>query len=1016
MPMPDEPTRAADPAGDDRADILPDCPAGYELGDAIGHGGMGVVYRARDLALDREVAVKFLRGRYAPGSATAQRFLEEARITARLQHPGIPPVHQVGTLLEGRPYLAMKLIRGRTLAELLESDGAHPTRWLGVFEAISQAVGYAHAQGVVHRDLKPANVMVGDHGEVQVMDWGLAKVLGAAPEPAIHTSNPAETIDHRPEPRPLRESDGSITHAGSVLGTPQFMPPEQAAGEIDKISERTDVFGLGAVLCVLLTGQPPFDGATAETTRLNAVRGKTEAAFARLDACGAEADVVALCKRCLAFEPNDRPATGAAVAQAVAAIRQQAEERAKRAEVDRATAAVQVLEGNRRRRILLVAGGTIAAILGVGVIGTSVAYLRAAQARQDEAEQRKLADAARAKAQARLESAIALVDRLTVRVNGTQWATNPDLQDERRRILEDAVGLIAELAGDDSTDPLVRREVARANHRVGEMYMMLGRQPEADKAIGQAVLLFDGLLAENPEGVEYLVGAAEARIVAGSIASMSARFDESRRAFDAAGEFAERAVRIEPANVDHKRRLLQSRTYRSYLILLENRGGDTEIIQPVLDFARELGGSPDAPFASRFELGFALNMAGTFALNAGQFPLAAKHFREASAIFRELSAKAAPTAREAERLLQTRAMSAIQLGLVEAIQTRDPVEGRRIAADLRQAIAILDGLLAIQPNTATYQIQKIQGLSVLAQLDRAFAPRAEYRATVRALRAVEDAITKDRPAFEWVRRIGVNIFGVAMVDEARAGLHDAVAEAERLLRIVAAPASVPVAPQQANTIRYNAACVFALASAKDDDSVRRVELADRAMKILAELKTANYFRNPQTARTLGTDADLAPLHGRDDWRRLVTAVAKEYLAVIRPISPAGSEELANQLANVGKVLVDAEDFAAAEPVLRECLAIREKRAPEAWTTCNVRSLLGAALAGLSKGDEAEPYLKMGYEGLLRAKDSIPPTSPRILFDAGHRLTSRYAATNRPAQAASLRATLPREPAPPPNEK
>ncbi len=493
MPSSDDSTRAADDAAGP-ADDRPECPPGYELLDAIGHGGMGVVHRARDRALDREVALKFLRGRYAVDSLTASRFLEEARITGRLQHPGIPPVHQVGTLPDGRPFLAMKLIRGRTLAELLERDGPHPTRWLGVFEAISQAVGYAHAQGVVHRDLKPANVMVGDHGEVQVMDWGLAKVLGAAPEPPVRTANPAETIDHRPESRPLRESDGSLTQAGSVLGTPQFMPPEQAAGEIDKIGERTDVFGLGAVLCVLLTGQPPFEGTTAETTRLNAVRGKTEAAFARLNACGAEADVIALCQRCLAFEPGERPANGAAVAAAVAEIRQQSEERAKRAEVERATAAVQLREGNRRRRTLLVAAGVAAAILGLGVVGTSIGYFRAVQARRAEA-------AVRAKAQARLESALALVDRLTVRVNGTLWATNPDLQDERRRILEEAVELIAELAGDDSTDPLVRREIARANHRVGEMYMLLGRQPEAEKAIDQAIKLFDGLLAENPNGV-----------------------------------------------------------------------------------------------------------------------------------------------------------------------------------------------------------------------------------------------------------------------------------------------------------------------------------------------------------------------------------------------------------------------------------------------------------------------------------------------------------------------------------
>jgi serine/threonine protein kinase len=137
---------------------------------------MGVVYRARDLALDREVAVKVLQQRYEPGSSTAARFVEEARITAQLQHPGIPAVYQVGTLPDSRPFLAMKLIKGQTLDTLLKAKA--PIDRLAVVEAVAQAVGYAHAHGVLHRDLKPANVMVGSFGEVQVMDWGLAKVLG----------------------------------------------------------------------------------------------------------------------------------------------------------------------------------------------------------------------------------------------------------------------------------------------------------------------------------------------------------------------------------------------------------------------------------------------------------------------------------------------------------------------------------------------------------------------------------------------------------------------------------------------------------------------------------------------------------------------------------------------------------------------------------------------------------------------------------------------------------------------
>lgn len=164
---------------------LPHVP-GYEVGGLLGCGGMGVVYRATDSTLGREVAVKVLLHRFAADSGTARRFADEARITAQLQHPGIPPVHDLGTLPDGRPFLAMKLIKGSTLDHLLAArpDPAQGRgRFVAAFEQVCQAVGYAHAHNVIHRDLKPSNVMVGAFGEVQVMDWGLAKVLAARGRP-----------------------------------------------------------------------------------------------------------------------------------------------------------------------------------------------------------------------------------------------------------------------------------------------------------------------------------------------------------------------------------------------------------------------------------------------------------------------------------------------------------------------------------------------------------------------------------------------------------------------------------------------------------------------------------------------------------------------------------------------------------------------------------------------------------------------------------------------------------------
>src|SRR5262245_23451331 len=243
--------------GDAPADALPAVP-GYRVLREIARGGMGRVLAAYDFGLDRDVALKVL----LPG-AHADRFVRESRITARLPHPGIPPVYALGTLADGSPFLAMKLIAGRTLAEQMKP--ADRPRLLQAFTQVCQAVGFAHSRGIVHRDLKPANVMVGAFGEVQVMDWGLAKELTShdvAVEPGSSQGSTVpsdgadanQTADHHWP----GDSTDDQTQAGQVLGTPAYMAPEQARGEAT--NTRADVFALGGILCAILTGQPPFTG------------------------------------------------------------------------------------------------------------------------------------------------------------------------------------------------------------------------------------------------------------------------------------------------------------------------------------------------------------------------------------------------------------------------------------------------------------------------------------------------------------------------------------------------------------------------------------------------------------------------------------------------------------------------------------------------------------------------------------------------------------------------------------
>jgi hypothetical protein len=286
----------------------------YEIGEMIARGGMGEVYAAVDRTIQRDVAIKLVRGDLV-GTAAATRFVVEARILGRLQHPGIPPIHDLGILPDGRPFLAMKLIKGRTLAALLAE---RPTQsqdldhFVHVFEQICLAVAFAHAQGVIHRDLKPANVMVGSFGEVQVMDWGLAKPVRPWADAASIAADGA--------------GDGSAlgfsaaTQYGAVLGTLPYMPPEQARGEIDRLDARSDVFGLGAILCVILTGKPPYTGSKLDSLLQRVRDGAMSDTLERVERSGAPVLVKQLAMRCLAPDPDHRPAHAGEVANAIRTI------------------------------------------------------------------------------------------------------------------------------------------------------------------------------------------------------------------------------------------------------------------------------------------------------------------------------------------------------------------------------------------------------------------------------------------------------------------------------------------------------------------------------------------------------------------------------------------------------------------------------------------------------------------------------------------------------------------------
>lgn len=447
-----------------------DADSRYQLQGEIARGGMGAILKGRDTDLGRELAIKVLLDSHKDKPEVVQRFIEEAQIGGQLQHPGIAPVYELGQFADRRLFFSMKLVKGETLSKLLanrEASAVDRAKFVGIFQQVCQTVGYAHSRGVIHRDLKPANIMVGAFGEVQVMDWGLAKVLqstgvtdekkshgmhqgtsirtlrnnvagtsgfqtvrgatesgpsGADDTPRSHLvlrSQPRQGIED--SDRPKAYATGSQTIAGSVMGTPAYMPPEQALGEVDLMDERADVFGLGAILCEILTGKPPYVGDDGTVIYRMAARGQLDECFERLDACGADAELVAIAKECVSPEPMNRPRDAGVLSERITKYLASVESRLRETELNRAAETARaeealrtVAETNARakaearaKRLQLVVA--MIALLAVS-IGGLMAMLSARRQREladAEVDARQKADEARRKADQLLEEAVA---------------------------------------------------------------------------------------------------------------------------------------------------------------------------------------------------------------------------------------------------------------------------------------------------------------------------------------------------------------------------------------------------------------------------------------------------------------------------------------------------------------------------------------------------------------------------------------------------------------------------------
>jgi tetratricopeptide (TPR) repeat protein/predicted Ser/Thr protein kinase len=443
----------------------------YELLEEIGRGGMGVVYRARQVSLKRIVAVKMLLAGQRAADVDRQRFRQEAEAAAHLQHPNIVAVHEVGEQ-DGQPYFSMDYIEGKSLAALVRENLLPPVTAAAYVKTIALAIHYAHQQGTLHRDLKPANVLIDASGQPRITDFGLAKRIAG---------------------------DSQLTATGDVLGTPSYMAPEQAAGKGREIGPASDIYSLGAILYELLTGRPPFRADTPFDTLKQVV--ETDAASLRLLNPKVPRDLETICRKCLEKEPGKRYTDGHALADEL--------ERFLKGEPIRARpprAWERGLKWVKRRPALAgLAAVCVAAVLTVLVV-VLVANARLQKERDFADEKRQEAEVQRREALANLRkanTAMAAVSDLLKHVRDPEAPLEPHLEKVRKELLRVAVRYYRELIQQGGDDPEMRYEAGRDHGRLASLHRELGETDNAEEALREAPVINQRLAAAFPDRPLY---------------------------------------------------------------------------------------------------------------------------------------------------------------------------------------------------------------------------------------------------------------------------------------------------------------------------------------------------------------------------------------------------------------------------------------------------------------------------------------------------------------------------------
>jgi serine/threonine-protein kinase len=690
-------------------------------------GGLGVVSIALDADLNREVALKQIQDRHADDPTSRARFLREAEITGGLEHPGIVPVYALGTDENGRPYYVMRFIKGDSLeAEIARYHASGPSRRdsgersLGLRKLLRRlldacnAVEYAHGRGVLHRDLKPSNIMAGRYGETLVVDWGLAKCVGRVDHGAA---------SDEPMLTPSSGSGSSETVAGSAIGTPAYMSPEQAAGELDRLGPASDVYSMGATLYCILTGKPPFGGSSRNEV-LDAVRRGEFPPPRKLDPSIPPA-LEAIGLKAMAREPGDRYASPLALTddlerwmagEPVSAHRESLSDRARR--------------WARRHRTAVTSA---AAAMVVALVGLTVVL--AVQGRAN-AELRRSYDRERA----RFDLAMDTINRFHTGVSEDFLLNQKEFETLRTKLLSGAKDAYARLLAllEGQPDRRSRRALATALFELGELTAKVGSRDEAIRVHRQSLLIRQALAAEPRSDAEARAEEGRSLWALGTIKNTTGDLDEALELLGRARTMSEALLERYPGDARFRRDLATSLVGIGNVLI--KSGNLTEALtayQHGRTTLERLISDDPGDTRSRNDLASAHNNSGTAQRELGNLTAALDSYKHALTIREELVADH-PEATDFRNDLAT---TLVNLGTV----LRRTSEPAKALESFERAIAIRDALVKEHPNiTAIDKDLAYTHLSIGAFL-KSTGETARALDSYRKARGILEALARKNP-------------------------------------------------------------------------------------------------------------------------------------------------------------------------------------------------------------------------------------------------------------------------------